>query len=857
MRAPLSWLREYANIGDDQTPRDVLDSFVRVGLEDEGIHDFEVSGPVVVGEVLEREPEPQSNGKTINWCQVRVAPDGERAADGGDAVRGIVCGAHNFAVGDRVVVTLPGSLLPGDFRISARKTYGHVSDGMMASAKELGLGDEHAGIIVLDDLGLSAEPGTDAIALLGLNETAVEVNVTPDRGYAMSIRGLAREYAIAEDVTFRDPAERAELAALRPRAIAASQGDAHVPVTVSPVLAVRDEIACQTFVGLVVTGVDGNRPTPPWMRARLQLAGIRSLGLLIDITNYVMLELGQPIHGYDLDQLRGGIDVRRADAGEHLTTLDGKDRELSDEDIVIADSRGPIGLAGVMGGAETELTNDTKNVFIEAARFAPISIARTARRHKLPSEASRRFERGVDPNVALPAALRVAELMIELAGGELQPEGVSVGEVTERAPVRLRADAAEALMGIEYGRAEITRALELVGCRVETEPGTDEAFIVTPPSWRPDLQDEVSLIEDIGRVNGFDRIPSVLPVAPPGHGLTREQRLRRRLANALAASGSVEVLAYPFVKEGDNRLFNESGNADAPSVKLANAMDAEHSWLRRSLLPGLITIAHRNVSRGRPDLSIFEIGTVFRPEPGVQYGVDAVPPVGARPSDETLAELNAGLPPQPRSVAGLMVGEISAKQPGRAAVRAEWHDAIEMAELVAHAVGASIDVRQGEHPAFHPGRCAEILMEDGGEQYAIGWAGELHPDVSAERDLPGRVAAFEIELDALLMHARRDVVPRVIAGFPAATQDLSLVVPEDAPAGEVLRTIREGAGELLEHIALVDDYRGQGLAENEKSLTFALRFRGDDRTLTAAEATEAKEAGAALAADRFGAVLRA
>lgn len=431
MRAPISWLREYVDVPLAATPREVLDAFVRIGLEDEAIHEAGVVGPIVVGEVLERTPESQSNGKTINWCQVRVAPEGEPAADGGADVRGIVCGAHNFETGDFVVVALPGAELPGDFHISARKTYGHVSDGMIASERELGLGDDHAGIIVLGERGIEAEPGTPALPLLGLNDVAVEVNVTPDRGYAMSMRGLGREYSHATGAAFRDPALRPELAEITKQGIASDPAEVRVPITIADELAVRGQAISEIFAGFVVTGVDPTRQSPTWLAQHLRLAGMRSLGLLIDITNFVMLELGQPIHGYDLDKLQGGIHVRRAKAGEELTTLDGVERKLSDEDILITDDRGPIGLAGVMGGTETELSGTTTNVFIEAANFSPISIARTARRHRLPSEASRRFDRGVDPAVTVPAGARVAELLVSLAGGTVQPVGSIVGETRE------------------------------------------------------------------------------------------------------------------------------------------------------------------------------------------------------------------------------------------------------------------------------------------------------------------------------------------------------------------------------------------------------------------------------------------
>lgn len=862
MRVPLGWLREVVEVPAEATPAEVLEALVRVGLEDEAQHGFDVSGPVVVGQVLGCTPEPQSNGKTINWCQVRVAPEGERAADGGADVRGIVCGAHNFAVGDKVVVTLPGAVLPGDFRITPRKTYGHVSDGMIASQRELGIGDDHDGIIVLSRLGLDPRVGDDALSLLGLDERGIEMAVTPDRGYCMSVRGIGREYSHATGATFHDPALRAELAEIADRGMAPDAAGVRVPVSVADERAVRDQDLCPVFAGYVVTGVDPSRPTPPWMVARLKLAGIRSLGLLIDITNYVMLELGAPIHGYDLDRLRGGIVVRRATAGEQLQTLDGKQRALSDEDILITDDRGPIGLAGVMGGMETELQPDTTNVFIEAANFSPISIARTARRHKLPSEASRRFERGVDPRVAAPAGARVAELMALLAGGTIEPAGSLHARIVDPAPLTLRTERAEAVMGVAYSDDEIRGALRAVGCEVwEESPGV---LGVQPPSWRPDLDVEETLIEEIGRLNDFERIPSVLPVAPPGRGLTRHQRLRRQTADVLAAWGAVEVLSYPFTPQTDNDLFGSpgaSGAADAhvPAVKLSNALDAQVPYLRTSMLPGLARVAHRNRSRGLVDLALFEIGSVFLPEAGREYGLSTLPGALSLPSAEQRAEIEAALPAQPRRVGAVLVGERAAKQPGLAAVPYGWQDALEVVERVAVATGADVRVRQGSHRAFHPGRCAEVYAVDAstGDEVPLGFAGELHPDVAESFDLPRVVTAVELDLDAAIEAGRMLVEAAPIAGFPAATQDLSLIVPASVPAAEVEAAIVEGAGDLLEHVALVDDYRGAGLEEGEKSLLFALRFRALDRTLTAAEATESKEAGAAVAAERFGARIRA
>ncbi|MFD3449193.1 phenylalanine--tRNA ligase subunit beta [Microbacteriaceae bacterium 4G12] len=847
MRIPISWLGEYVELPEDVTADDIHAALVRVGLEEEDVHRFEVTGPVVVGQVLEATPEPQSNGKTINWCQVRVAPEGQLAADGGADVRGVVCGAHNFTVGDKVVVTLPGAVLPGPFPIAARKTYGHVSDGMIASTKELGLGDDHAGILVLSTIGLDPEVGTDAVRLLHLDDEAVEVNVTPDRGYAFSIRGIAREYSHSTGAAFTDPVERvaADLSASRPSGFS---------VTVEDEAPIRGRVGCGVFVTRTVRGIDATRPTPPWMVARLKLAGIRSISLAVDITNYVMFELGQPIHGYDLDRLTGGITVRRARAGETLVTLDDQTRTLDPEDLLITDGSGAIGLAGVMGGATTEISSGTTDVLIESANFDPVSIARTARRHKLPSEASKRFERGVDPAVASAAAARVVQLLVEHAGGTADELGSVLDESEPPAAIALPADYVTRLIGVDFTADEVRGTLEAIGASVES---TDTGYSVTPPTWRPDLIDAASLAEEVARIVGYDRIPSVLPVAPPGRGITREQRLRRKAADALAAVGAVEVLSYPFLSRTANDTFGSPTGDAVPAVRLANPLDVEAPFLRTSMLPGLIDVARRNLSRGLTDLSLFEIGLVFRPEPGATYGhATDLPLGGALPSDETLALLNAGIPPQPRHVGVLVTGNAVAKQPGQPALPVGVADALTAVHQLAASVGAEVRVVQGRHKALHPGRTAELVVDTHTGAVPIGFAGELLPALARELDLPRVVGVAEVDLDALLEHARREVVVSPIVSMPAATQDLSLVVSVEVPAAELLATVVEGAGELLEQARLVDDYRGTGVGEGEKSLTFALRFRAGDRTLTAAEATEAKNGAVALAATRFTATLR-
>ncbi|HEX5857331.1 MAG TPA: phenylalanine--tRNA ligase subunit beta [Microbacterium sp.] len=842
MRVPLSWLREYVDVPAAATPEDVLAALVSVGFEEEDLHRFELQGPIVVGEVLEFTEEPQSNGKTIRWCQVRVAPDGETAADGGHAVHGIVCGALNFFEGDKVVVSLPGSVLPGPFPIAARKTYGHVSDGMIASAKELGLGSEHSGILRLVELGVDAPVGTDAIALLGLDDVAVEINVTPDRGYALSMRGVAREYSHATGAAFRDPA-----------ADAPEWTWGGFPLAILDEAPIRGRVGATGFALRAVNDVDASRPTPPWMITRLSLAGIRSISVLVDITNYVMLELGNPIHGYDLDKLTGGITVRRARQGEKLETLDGQVRELHPEDLLITDGSGPIGLAGVMGGGTTEIGEHTRNVLVEAATFDQVSIARTARRHKLPSEASRRFERGVDPLVAVAAADRVVQLMVAYAGGTASDLGAMIVEPFVAPEIGLAAGFVSNLIGVDYTPGEVRAALELIGCRVLD---AEDGWVVTPPSWRPDLTDKWTLAEEVARIEGYERIPSELPTPPSGRGLTSAQQGRRRVSNALAASGFVETPSFPFTTEEQNDLHGSASGEHLPSVKLANPLDGQAPYLRRSLVQGLLGTAHRNVARGLTDLALFETGTVFLPEPGVVYGTDAVPPLAVRPDAATLAALDASIPPQRRHVALLLAGNTVPKQPGVAAEAAGLADVLDAARTVALAAGVELTVSQGERAALHPGRTAVLSALSGASATVVGYAGELLPAVAEASDLPGRVVVAELDLDLLLTLAGEKVVAASLSGFPAATQDVSLVVPVDAAAGEVRSALVEGAGELLESLRLVDDYRGSGVPEGSKSLTFALRFRAPDRTLTAAEATQSKLAGVALAAERFGATLR-
>ena len=834
MRVPLSWLAEYVDLPGDATPDSVMAELVKVGFEEEAAHAFDVSGPVVVGQVLEFTDEPQSNGKTIRWCSVRVAPEGQKAADGGEDVRGIVCGASNFEVGDKVVVCLPGSVLPGDFAIAARSTYGHISDGMLASAKELSLNDDHAGIIRLHEMGLDPKVGSSAIELLNLADTAAEINVTPDRGYCFSIRGVAREYAHATGAEFRDPTGNAQ-----------PEVAGGFDVSINDSEGIRGQVGCDRFVLRTVRGVDATKPTPPWMIARLKLAGMRSISLVVDITNYVMLELGQPIHAYDLDKLSGGILVRRASAGETLKTLDGQVRKLDIEDLLITDSSGPIGLAGVMGGESTEVSDSTVNVIIEGAHFDPVSIARTARRHKLISEASKRFERGVDPRVSEYAVARVVQLLEVHAGGTADGLGANYSTLGDPQPVWLPAEFAKEITGVDYTVDEVTGVLADIGCIVAH---VDGGYEVIPPSWRPDLSHKTDLAEEIARIVGYERIGTRLPVAPPGRGLTKNQKLRRAVLAAAVGAGATEVLTYPFVSEDANGFF-----ADAKSkVVLANPMQAESGQLRLTILSGLVDAARRNLSRGLTDIAIFEEGSVFIPT-ATSGKAFTLPGAGERPTPQVLESIMATIPAQPKHFAALLTGDRVKQQVGVVSQGYDYSDAISLASRVVSATGQELIVRQGTAKGFHPGRTAELLV---GEN-SIGFAGELAPALAVERDLPRRVAAIEIDLDVLYSTAPEVRQASPIFGYPAATQDLSLLVGVDVAAGDVLKVIEEGAGALLEQVRLVEDYRGQNLPDGQKSLTFALRFRANDRTLTQVEASESRDAAVALAASKFGATIRA
>ena len=851
MRAPLSWLAEYTDLAPGATGADVAASFVSVGLEEEAIHGGDITGPLVVGRVLSFDEQVQKNGKPIRFCVVDVGPHGQMETEGKH--QEIVCGAVNFEVGDLVVVVLPGAELPGGFEVSARRTYGRVSNGMICAEDELGIGHDHTGIVVLTRL-LSPEQlegvqvGDDAIALLGLGEQVVELNVTPDRGYCFSLRGLAREYWHSQgspDGGYRDPA-------LLPVPVATSDGYA---VRLADATPIDGRTGCDRFVGRIVRGIDPNRPSPAWMQRRLTQAGMRPISLAVDVTNYVMLALGQPLHAYDIASLSGSIEVRRARPGETLTTLDDVERRLDPEDLLITDGgEAPLGIAGVMGGATSEVGPTTTDVLIEAAHFDPVTVARSSRRHKLVSEASKRFERGVDPALPPAAAQLAVDLLVEDGGGTADPAVTDVDNTEPRAAYQLDVALPARLVGVDYPRQRVVEILRAEGCAVED--GGGDTVEVRPPTWRPDLVDGPDYAEEVARIEGYEKIPSIVRTPPSGRGLTHAQRVRRIVANALAARGFVEVLTYPFVGEGVADAFGLGPDDERRfALRVANPLSDEAPLMRTTVLSTLVEALRRNVSRGRKDVGLFEVGLVTLPGAGATHTAP-VPGIDRRPDDATVDAIYSAVPPQPRHVAAVMAGEAERSGwwgPGR---RASWEDAVESALAVARAVAVAVDVEpETDHAPWHPGRCARIVLHDD-PTTVVGYAGELHPKTVAALGLPARTVALELDIEVLTRASEETTRYHEISTFPAALTDVALVVADTVTAAEVERSLRAGAGDFLEEVSLFDVYAGEQVGDGNTSLAYRLTFRAPDRTLTTEEVNEFRDAAVAAAGSAVGAVQR-
>ncbi|WP_283132939.1 phenylalanine--tRNA ligase subunit beta [Rhizohabitans arisaemae] len=819
MKVPLSWVREYVDL-PAAAAHEVAERLTAAGLKLESIESFgyDITN-VVVGRVLTVE-ELSEFKKPIRYCSVEV---------GEAEPRWVICGATNFVPGDVVPVALPGATLPGGFAVGSRKTYGRISDGMICSARELGIGEDHSGILILP---ADTPIGADVVELLGLRDDVLELEVTPDRGYALSVRGVARELATSYGVPWRDPA------------------DVEIPATAeeSYPASIADPTGCDRFVLRRVDGFDPKRPTPMWMQVRLTRAGVRPVSLAVDVTNYVMIELGQPLHAFDWSRLSGPITVRRARTGEKLETIDHVVRVLDEGDILITDESGPISLAATMGGVDTEISDVSTELVIEAAHFSATAVARMSRRHGLVSEASRRFERGVDRELPPIASWRAVRLLAELGDAVVVPGVTDVSASAPPTVITMPADHPDRVAGVAYGRETVVRRLADVGCAVSGE----DVLTVTPPTWRPDLTDPNDLAEEVIRLEGYDRIPSVLPHAPAGAGLTEPQRLRRRIGRALAGAGYSEVLAYPFVGERDlDALQLPADDPRRVAVRLLNPLSEDEPFLRTSLLPGLLKTLVRNVGRGFHDVALFETGLVYRPRPGAPERAPILS-VDRGPTPEEVASVDAALPDQPFRVAVVLCGEAERSGWWGSGRQVSWSDAVEAARIVAREAGVELEVRADEHAPWHPGRCAALYRGD----VLVGHAGELHPRVVEAYGLPPRTCAMELEPERLGARAEGVAQAPRVSPYPVAIQDVALVVPAETPVAAVAAALAEGAGELLESVRLFDVYTGEQVGEGNKSLAYTVRFRALDRTLTAEEITAARDGAIARAAELTGARLR-
>jgi phenylalanyl-tRNA synthetase beta chain len=902
MRVPVSWLREYAPIPEPYDALEVGRRLTQAGLEVEAVErvGHDVHG-VITAQVITIE-ELAGFKKPIRYCRVAVT-DSELTADP-ETLTGVICGAVNFAEGDRVAFATVGAVLPGGFEITAAKKYGRVSKGMICAVDELGIGEDHTGILILPP---DTPLGVDFAAYASLRDDVLEITVTPDRGYAVSIRGVARELASAYQVPYTDPA-----LTFVPGEDDSGIGDAApsldgtVPPNTGPwPAAIADPTACDRFVLREVRGFDPGGRTPLWMQVRLARSGMRGVSLAVDVTNYLMLELGQPLHAFDRSKLRGPVVVRRARPGETLTTLDHVTRTLDAADILITDDSGPISLAGTMGGLATEIDDDSTDIVIEGAHFSETGTAKMSRRHRLHSEASYRFERGTDRELPLRATARAAALLASLGGATIVPGATHAQVPVTPVTIQLAADYPDRVAGVVYGMDTVVARLQEVGCEVRSTPSerspgptvapwrADKApaiaqasaaqvshrmseeqehgghdrqhmiLLVTPPSWRPDLTDAADLAEEVIRLEGYSNVPVRQPRATAGRGLTGRQRSLRAIARTLGAAGFVEVHSDPFAPatEADS-LMLAPGDPRRPSVKVANPLSEDQPQLRTTLLPGLFRTLVRNVGRGFPDTALFETGQVFLPRPGAPSAAPILA-TDRGPTEAELATLDAALPDQPPRVAGVLAGHREPPGwwgPGRPAT---WSDAIEAARAVGAVCHLSLEVRAAAEAPWHPGRCAALYVlapGDGGQEreWLAGHAGELHPRVIAAYGLPPRASAFELDFAVLAaaVAAAAPVRGPALPAYPLATQDVALVVADEVPAAEVVAALTAGAGELLEDVRLFDVYTGAQLGEGRKSLAYTLRLRAPDRTLTAAEATAARDAAVAEAARRTGAVLR-
>ncbi len=767
MKVSVAWLREL--VATDLPVERIAHVLTMGGLEVEEV--TPVAGAfsgIVVAHVKRVSPHPNAD-------KLRVT---EVDAGAGELLQ-IVCGAPNVAEGQKVPCALVGAKLPG-LEIRKAKLRGVESSGMLCSARELGLSDDHAGLLVLAE---DAPVGKDIREHLGLDDTVLTLKLTPNRGDCLSMFGVARDFAALTGAALRLP-ESPE--------VAATLGD-------SRAIRVTESAACPHYFGRVIRGLDARAKTPDWMARRLERAGLRPKSPLVDITNYVMLERGQPMHAFDQAKLKGGIDVRWMKPGEELQLLNDQWVESLPNLLAIADESGAVALGGVMGGAGTMVTDATTDVFFEAAYFAPDAIQGRARLLALASDAAYRFERGIDPAGTRAALERATQLTLEICGGQAGPVTSASGTTPARAGVRVRPPRVRALLGYDVPDAFVREALERLSCRVE---GAGDALAVTPPSWRPDLAIEEDFVEEVARIHGYEHVPaaaprSSVPMLHPAEGV----RSRIDLKRACAGLGYQEVINYSFVSASWEADFAGNG---AP-VRLANPIASTMDVMRSTLVGGLVQAVLANLNRDEPRARLFEIGRCF---------------LGEGPTD---AE-------QPERLAAITFGSRLPEQWGEPARAADFYDA--KGDLEALAGAAALEFLPGSHPACHPGRCARVLS--GGRD--VGVVGELHPRLQQKYELPAAPVFFEIET-AVLLDGR---APRFsgVSRMPTLRRDIAVVVDEKLPAGRLLEAIRAASPACVREVEVFDQYRGRGVDNGKKSLAFRVVMQDTARTLTDAEVEE-------------------
>lgn len=811
MRIPYSWLIELCDPG--LSVEEVADVLTRGGLAVDGVErpTGGVRG-VRVLEVLDMAPIEGSDKLTL-----------VHATDG-DETWEIVCGARNYAPGDRVPGALPGAVLPGGFEIGRRKIFGRTSNGMLASARELGISDDHRGIWVLER---DAPLGADLGEWLDLDDPALELDLTPDRGYGLSVLGVARDLAALTGAEVRVPEVSAN-----------PGGHPSVPVVID------DAPACPRFDLREVRGVRIGA-APAWVQRRLAASGMRPINAVVDATNLAMLETGHPVHPYDRALLRGPeIRVRRAIDGEVLRTLDGVDRELVPDDLVIADAGGVIGLAGVMGGEGTEIADTTTDLVIEVASFDPVAVLRTGRRHGLRTEARTRFERGVSPETVPFGAGRVADLVVAFAGGEVVAGSDAYPAPAERSTIQLRSGRVRSLLGVDLAADAQAHHLRAVGCDVApaAEDGGGGALLdVAPPPTRPDLRIEEDLAEEIARLHGYDRIPQRVPsTGRPGRRSPQDEA-RRTVRRALAGAGWTEVLTFPFTSDDAiDRLGLAADDRRRRTVRLVNPLSKEEAVLRTTLLPGLLAVLRRNVNRQNGDVAVFEVGRVFREPTPDEPGLDSGPTDVRLPAERGLLGIAA-------------CGAFDARRYDRPARSADLGDVLGAVDVVRRAVGAAaLDVERVEAAPYHPGRAARVAF-DGVE---VGMVGELHPRVAAALEVPARTLAGELDLDRIVAGGVRAPAARTPSPLPALRFDVAVQVPRDVPAAHVERVVRAAAGDRCTGVALFDVYEGAQLGEGQRSLAFTVVLEDPEVQLTDVEEAAAIEAIAAAVEREVGGRLR-